>query len=136
MKNREGLHMKFRTVSMAALLLCVASVFSCGSTMKAMGLKKKKFDPNMAASRNMEVLKSALDLSEQQEKDLYQLQRRYYKSLLSDLKDYEDRDIDGHELEVRASVLGFKTVRKAQQMLTPPQFEKYRKWAKQEGIIK
>lgn len=116
--------MKFRTVCMATLLICIAALFSCGSTMKAMGLKKKKFDPDMAASRNMNVLKPALDLSEQQEKDLYQLHRRYYKNLLSDLKDYEDRDIDGHELEVRAKVLGFKTVRKAQQMLTPPQFEK------------
>ena len=128
--------MNFRTVSMAALLLCVVAVFSCSSTMKTLGLKKKKFDPGMAASRNMDVLKPLLDLSDQQEKDLYGLHRSYYRSLLSDLRDYEDKDIDGHELELRARVLGFKTVRKAQQMLTPPQFEKYHEWAKREGIIK
>ena len=128
--------MKCRLTWIAALLLSTAMVLSCSGTMKTLGLKKKHFDPNTAASRNMEVLKTALDLSEQQEKDLYQLHRSYYKSLLSDLKDYEDRDIDGHELELRARVLGFKTTRKAQQMLTPPQFQKYRQWAKREGIIK
>ena len=121
---------------MLVLVIWVVAVFSCGGTMKKLGLKKKKFDPNLAAARNMEILKPALDLSQQQEKDLYQLHRSYYKDLLSDLKDYEDKDIDGHELEVRAKLLGFKTVRRAQQMLTPPQFEKYRQWAKQEGIIK
>jgi len=128
--------MKRTTVFMLVLLYCLAALLACGSTLKKLGIEKKKFDPDEAATRNMAVLKPALDLSEQQEEEIYRLHRNYYKSLLSDMKHYENGDIDGHELELRARVLGFKTVRKAQKVLTPPQFEKYRQWARQEGIIK
>ncbi len=128
--------MKRATVFKLVLLACLATLFSCSSALKIMGFESRKFDPDDAAMRNMATLKSALDLSEQQEKDLYRLHRKYYKRLLSDMKRYEDSAIDGHELELRARVLGFKTVRKAQQLLSPPQFEKYRQWARQEGIIK
>lgn len=123
-------------VWMVAALLMTAAVFSCSSATKILGLKKNYLDPDMAARRNMDELKPLLKLSEQQKKDLYDLHRHYYKSMLTDLKDYDDHDIDGHELESRSRLLGFKTVRKAQGILTPGQLPKYRQWAKREGIIK
>jgi len=112
------------------------AILSCSGTIRSMGSKKFYLDPSTAAKKNMEELKPLLGLSEEQEKDLYDLHRRYYKSTLSDLDDYEDKDIDGHELESRARVLGFKTVQKAQKMLNPDQSAKYRQWAQREGIIK
>lgn len=130
--------MQSRTVWIIVALWIAGAmaILSCSGSMRSMGSKKFYLDPSTAAKKNMEELKPLLGLSEEQEKDLYDLHRRYYKRTLSDLDDYEDKDIDGHELESRARVLGFKTVQKAQKMLSPDQSAKYRQWAQREGIIK